>query len=126
MSNTATVQASLAFANAVTGAAAALSIPTTKFTVAGDHYQAAVFSVPTTAGGTAIPLGGVANPGGWAFVQNTDATNYVDIMTAVSGTAFLRLLPGEAIVFRFSPGIAAPAALAHTAPVEIQYLFLDI
>jgi hypothetical protein len=124
MSNTATVQASLAFANAVSGAAAALNIPTTKFTVTGDHYQSAVFTVPTTAGGTAIPLGGVG-AGGWAFIQNNDPTNYVDILTATSGTAFLRIMPGEVACFRFNPGITAPAALAHTASVEIQYLFLD-
>jgi hypothetical protein len=49
----------------------------------------------------------------------------VDILTAHNGTAFIRLLPGEGMVFRFNPAITAPAALAHTAPVLIQYMLLE-
>lgn len=124
MPGTLSVFASLSFTN-TSGGSASQQLPKTTFSTTGDHYQTSVFSVPTTAGGTAIPLGGVVDAGGWAWFQNNDPTNYVDILTAVSGTAFLRLMPGEAMVMRLNPGITAPAALAHTAAVELEYLILD-
>lgn len=125
MPGTVTVFASLKFAN-TTGGAASQQLPTASFSVAGDHYQSSIMSVPTTAGGTAIPLGGVSSPGGWWWFQNNDPTNYVDILTAVSGTAFLRLMPGEGFPVRLNPGLTAPAALAHTAAVELMYTALDL
>jgi hypothetical protein len=124
LSNTVSLQAILQF-NLSTAVAAQAVFPTTAFPVAGDHFTSSVFTVPTTAGGTAIPLGGVATPGGYLFVKNNDATNYVQLLTAVSGTAFCRLNPGEPAVFRLDAGLTAPAALAHTGACEIQFLLLD-
>lgn len=124
MPGTVTIFASLKFAN-TTGGVANQQLPSTNFSVAGDHYQASVMSVPTTSGGTAIPLGGVSSAGGWWWFQNNDAANYVDILTAVSGTAFLRLMPGEGFACRLNPGVTAPAAQAHTATVELMYAALD-
>ena len=124
MSNTATLFASLVFAN-TTGGSAQMSAPSTSFSVTGDHFAQSIFSVPTTAGGTAIPLGGVNAAGGFFFIKNNDPTNYVQILNAVSGTVLLRLNPGEFAMGRFDAGVTAPAALAHTAAVEINYLILD-
>ena len=81
-------------------------------------------SVPTTSGGVAIPLGGIAAPR-YLFVQNLDATNYVSILTAVSGTEIARLLPGatggDAIMIPLAPGITAPAWVAHTSACNVNY-----
>ena len=85
------------------------------------------FSVPTSAGGTVLPLGSVTIAGGWLFIQNLDATNYVTLMTAVSGTSISRILPGDPPTWiRLDPSITAPAVLAHTAPVNIRYKVFDL
>ena len=122
MANEITVSASLAFLKG--SAAATLAKAATKFTVSGAHFSSTVFNVPTTAGGTAIPLGSVT-AGGWCFIQNNDPTNYVQLLTAVSGTAFMRLMPGEFAAFRIDAGLTAPAALAHTAACDLEYLLID-
>jgi hypothetical protein len=81
-------------------------------------------SIPTTAGGTAIDLGGCTAPG-WAFFINRDANNYLDILSAVSGTVMARLLPGEFALFRLSTGAQAPAAIAHTASCVLEYCIIN-
>ena len=125
MSNTLGLQLTLQF-NLATTVVAQQQFPSTNFAVAGDHFSQNIWSVPTSAGGTAIPLGGVATPGGYLWVKNNDATNYVQLMTAVStGVVFARLGPGEAACFRLDATVTAPAAIAHTAVCEIQYLMLD-
>ena len=69
-------------------------------------------SVPTAS--EAIPLGSVSAAGGWLFVRNNDPTNYVQILTATSGTPFARLLPGEFCLLRLDAGLTAPFWQAHT------------
>lgn len=86
--------------------------------------SAGVISVPTTSGGVAIPLAGLSVPG-YCQVTNLDLTNYIQILTAVSGTAFARLLAGETAVFRFDPALTAPAWIAHTAACNVNLLVVD-
>lgn len=107
-----------------TGVATGLSVSGLYVSLSGSRYIQLVQQFPTTAGGTAINVTGLSNIGYCEFV-NLDATNYVDIMTAVSGTAFARLQPGDAHLFRFTPAITAPAALAHTAAVNVQLLCIE-
>lgn len=102
------------------GVTRSLILPQTSFTLVGDAYVQQIQSVPTTAGGTAINLAGVAAR--WFAIINRDATNFVKILTAVSGTEFARLKPGEGMMLPLAPGITAPAALADTAAVEIEIL----
>ncbi len=92
--------------------------------ITGTHYAEGMMSVPTTAGGTAIPVSNLANLGIACF-KNNDPTNYVDLYTAVSGTLFARLLPGDIALFRFNPGVTAPAAIAHTLAVNLEFLILE-
>jgi hypothetical protein len=82
-------------------------------------------SIPTTAGGTAISLGAVAT-NGWAWFQNLDATNYVEIGVADGGTffPFARLLAGEIALMRVSAS-AAPYALANTGAVILMTTIFD-
>lgn len=90
----------------------------------GTQYTQNIFVVPTTSGGTAIPLGNLANLGYGVFI-NLDPTNYIEIMTAVSGTKIIKLLPGDYALFRFDPAVTAPAAISHTATCALQYLILE-
>ena len=103
-----------------------LSVQGLSVAQSGTKYCQGVQAVPTTSGGTAIPcLTSLANLG-YAMFVNLDQTNYVDIYTAVSGSSIIRLLPNDiAGPFRFSPTVTAPAALAHTATVNLQYLVLE-
>jgi hypothetical protein len=90
----------------------------------GSKYVQGVMNVPTTPGGTAIPVSALANLG-YAMLVNLDTTNYVQVLSAVSGTVVLKLLPGDVALFRFDSGITAPALLAHTGTVNVQYLILE-
>ncbi|MDE1766570.1 MAG: hypothetical protein KGI27_09930 [Thaumarchaeota archaeon] len=126
MANEITVTASLGYNNTAKGLPnEVLAILGSTFTITGVNYQKGSMTVPTTAGGTAIPLGGVSTPGGWVYIKNTDGTNYVQILTAVSGTTFARLYPGEAGVIRLDAGVTAPAALANVASLKIDYMILE-
>ena len=125
MANEITVTGQLAYNNA------ALSIPQeilnflpTKFSIAGKNFVSGTMAVPTTAGGTAIPLGNLSAPG-WGMFVNLDSANYVELLTAVSGTKFPQLMAGEPALFRFDPSVTAPAAIAHTATVLMAYLILE-
>lgn len=125
MANEIQVTGQLQYTNSAQGISAkSLSIAGVTFSITGKNYAQESMSVPTTAGGTAIPLGSLGSLG-WAAFKNNDATNYVDILTATSGTDIIRLLPGEFAIFRFGSGISAPAALAHTAVCLLEYLILE-
>ena len=126
MANEITVTASLNYTNTAANiASTTLTIKAPgKFSTAGGDFIQATMSVPTTAGGTAIPCGSITAPG-WAMIKNNDATNYVEILNAVAGTAVLRLNANEIALFRFAAGITAPAAIANTAAVVIEYLFIE-
>ncbi len=94
-------------------------------TMNGSHYASGAMNIPTTAGGTAIPLGSVATNGTACF-KNLDATNYVEIGVQVTGTFYplIRLKPGEPAYLRISPS-AVPYALANTAAVALEYLIYE-
>lgn len=92
--------------------------------MSGTHVAAGAMDVPTTAGGTVIPLGSVATAG-VAFVRNLDATNFATIGIVVSATFYpvVKLKPGEAWAFRL--GTNAPYARADTATVVLEYGILE-
>jgi len=94
------------------------------FNITGVNYAKGTMLVPTTAGGKVIPVNDLATLG-WACLKNNDPTNYVDILTALSGTDIIRLKPGEPALFRFGSGITAPAAQANTAAVLLEFLILE-
>lgn len=94
-------------------------------TITGKNFASDSWTVPTTSGGTAIPVGNLSTPLGWFMIVNKDATNYVELLPAVSVSAFSRLYPGDFVMGRFAPGVTAPAMQAHTAPVNVTYLILE-
>jgi hypothetical protein len=125
MANEITITASLGYNNTAKGLPnEVLALNGVTFNITGVNYQKGSKSFSTSAGGTAIPLGGVGTLG-WAYFKNTDAANYITILNAVSGTTLIRLLAGEAAVFRFDPGVTAPAILANTSAVVVDYMILE-
>jgi hypothetical protein len=125
MANEITVSASLQYLNPAQNIPQVLfSLLNQVYSITGKNYEWGSMSVPTTAGGTVIPVANLSSLG-WSMFKNNDSTNYVDLLSATSGTAFARLMPGESALFRINPGITAPAALAHTAAVLITYLILE-
>lgn len=125
--NEITISQTLQYLNAALGITPAIELSEvpTQFTITGKNYAFITTSVPTTAGGTAIPLGNLGSLG-FAIFKNLDATNYVTILTAVSGTGFIRIPPLGSVAIYFDPGITAPAMLSHTAACLVQYLILEV
>jgi hypothetical protein len=105
--------------NQVSGSTSPLTVSTTN-----SQNSFGIFLVPTTSGGVAIPLGSVST-NGYCQLTNLDTTNYMQVLTAASGTAFLRLNPGETALFRFDAGITAPAWIAHTAAVMVSFMLVQ-
>jgi hypothetical protein len=70
----------------------------------------------------AIAIGSDVATLGWAWIQNLDATNYVEIGVVVSATFYPtnRFNPGEGYPIRLSPGVTYYAK-AHTAPVNLEF-----
>jgi hypothetical protein len=125
MANEIQVSASLTYTNATAGVPIAkLLAAAFNASIVGKNYQSATQVIPTTVGGTAINLGALTSLGLFCIV-NRDSANYLSLLNAVSGTALLRLLPGECVLGRFDPSVTAPAALAHTASVLMEYLILE-
>ena len=73
----------------------------------------------------AILLGDVA-PGGYWFVQNLDATNFVSLRAATGDTNFIKLLAGEWAIFRTSADATAPYAIADTGACNVRFVRFDV
>ncbi len=106
------------------------NVPSTSFTagsitpdIAGSQWMDNVQNVGTTE--EAILMGDVA-AGGYCFVQNMDATNFVELRSGTGATDFIRLLAGEWCIFRLSPDATAPFAIADTAAVNVRFLRFDL
>lgn len=123
MANELTLSASLGYLkNAVT---VAESVSSLHATVTGNGLNSlTAYSAPIA--DTAIPLGSVTAPGGWLFILNTDITNFVTVKTAVAGTAFAVLKPGEFCLLRLATGITAPSMQANTAPCVCKLAVFDL
>jgi len=129
MANEISVTSALTYTNTANGiAATTLQIGGASnnalFNISGKNFVYATKSFTTGAGGTAIPLGAVGTLG-WVAIKNNDAANYIQVLTAVSGTVFLRINAGEMASFRFDQGVTAPAILANTASVLTEYMILE-
>lgn len=120
MANELTLTGSLSFAKGKV-AAVSMSKVGSQFTVSGTNYTRETVSVGTSAF-VALDLGGITTPG-YIFIQNLDATNYVEIAEATSGTGTIRLLPGEFALFRCDT--ATPSVKAHTGACVVEYLMVE-
>ncbi|TXH10002.1 MAG: hypothetical protein E6R03_15985 [Hyphomicrobiaceae bacterium] len=94
---------------------------TRSFTLnAASPAKAAGIASIGTAAHEALPMGDVGTAG-WAWFENLDSTNYVQIGTDNGGAfiPFLKLMPGEPQLVRL--GTNAPYAKANTAAVKLDY-----
>lgn len=91
----------------------------------GTHMSDNIQSIPTSAAGTAITITAGVASAGWAWVRNTDTTNYIDIGVQVSGTFYplIRLYPGEGHPMRLA--MLTPYARANTAAVDLEFCALE-
>lgn len=130
MANEISVTAILQYTNTAQNIAALLlqeggSSNNALFSITGKNFVLNTKSFPTSAGGTAIPLGGITGNLGWAAIKNNDPTNFITVLNAASGTTFLKLKPLEMAVFRFDTSVTAPAILANTGACLVEYLILE-
>src|SRR5579863_6980344 len=115
MANEITAQFTLSYTNTPAGIPQqTIQLPAKTFNISGVNYNGISFTVPTTAGGTLIPQGGLQSRGFAGFLNV--GTSVVEILTAVSGTVIIAMNPGEPALFRFGSGMTAPAALAISSP----------
>lgn len=120
MANEITASCALTFSKSP-ATAATLSSLNRNFNASGSKY---VRNVQTIGFGAveALDLGDVGTPG-WFYIKNLDATNYVEIYTALAGVALLKLKAGEFAVGRFT--VAAPCARANVADCLVEYLIAE-
>jgi len=124
MANEITLAITFQFQNG-TISAKSLNLAQRNFSVAGSEFMQGSQTIPTTAGGTALNLGNVTNPG-FTVIKNLDPTNYIQVMSAVSGDILHKILPGMAVAFYFDASHTAPAVIAHTASCQIEYIVCPV
>jgi hypothetical protein len=90
--------------------------------MAGNDFDAKTVSIPTTAAGTAITIDAAVANKGFAYFENLDGTNFVEVGVQVSATFYplLRLDAGDYAAVRLSTGVNL-FARANTASVRLSY-----
>lgn len=132
MANEITIQALLSVNNPNASAAAPLQQSmrwTGQISQTTPEAHPDVWHVPTTAGGTAMPVGAVAAASqGYAMFENGDPNNYVQLGLVVTGTfyPFARVYPGKPCgPISLEPGVTI-YGLANLAAVDLQMLLLQL
>lgn len=87
--------------------------------LAGDAYISNVQTIGTSE--EALLMGDVT-AGGYIWVHNLDATNFVSLRPGAGTANCVKLLPGEYAMFRAS---VALWGIADTAPVQLEYLAIE-
>lgn len=78
-------------------------------------------SIGTTLTSISLP----ARSGGWIWLRNLDATNFISIYPqSLSADPIARLNPGEFMLCRLDDGVSPLWLLADTAACEVEYLTL--
>ncbi len=127
--STVTLQMLISFLDPDSGVTPADSLSTpgtngSSFAGTEHRYTKNLMTVPTTAGGVAIPLGAVTSPGDFAAI-NVDPSNFITIYDAVSGNPIAQLDPGKPCLIPLSPAITAPAAKADTGSCQMRYFIVN-
>lgn len=120
MASEITVESSLRFVKS--GDQDGLDFGPATFTFAGTRSLKGLQSVGTSE--EALVLGEVA-AGGWLFIVNKDATNFVSLRAVAAATPLAKLGPGECALLRLHPNATAPTVQADTAACQIRYLLLE-
>jgi hypothetical protein len=72
----------------------------------------------------ALDLSGVA-AGGYVFMRNLDATNFISVRQATSASDLIRLDPGDVALFRLDDDATAPFVIADTAACDLEFWLLS-
>jgi hypothetical protein len=91
------------------------------FDVAGTDYVKMTQSIATSE--TALDKGGIGT-GGYLFIKNTDATNFVELRGASSGADLVRMNAGEIACFRVTSD-ATLYGIADTDACVVEYLWIE-
>jgi hypothetical protein len=98
-----------------------VAISSTKINQTGSAVASGIQSVTTSAAAIDIGALGAGALGRFA-VKNLDGTNNLTVLSAIAGTAFLTLLPGEMAQGRFASAVTAPAVSASAGTVLMEYV----
>jgi hypothetical protein len=93
-------------------------------TMSGEQMISNVQIIGTSS--EALVLGDVTTIG-YVYLKNLDATNFVSISvlaTAVAGTSFTKLLPGECCLFKAVS--TTITAIADTSAVNLQVVAIEL
>ncbi len=121
MANEVTVGASLKFVK--NGVTRLREFDAIQVDVAGANVLEHVQSIGTSE--EAITLGDIT-VGGYALFKNLDSTNYIEIRQGTGASDFCRLLAGDIALFRISPDMTAPYAIADTASCDLLVMIVDL
>ena len=121
MANEITLSASLAFAKG-TIASITRSVSSLSRDVAGSKVIVNVQNINTSE--EAIQIGD-AGAGGYMFLKNLDATNYVQIKPGTGDDPLIRLKPGDIALFRLDDSASAPYAQANTAACDLEVMLIS-
>ena len=92
-----------------------------KIAISGNPLVANIQSIGTSE--EALALGEVSGSLGWAYFENLDDTNYVEIRSATGASNdIIRVDARAAVLFRFGSDVTAPYAIANTAAVLLDYV----
>ena len=91
------------------------------FDVTGSVFTHQRQSIGTSAENVNV---GEVTLGGWAYIINHDATNYVELIDSGAGSTFATLEAGEVFMGRINAAVTLQAQ-ANTAACEIEYLIVD-
>lgn len=124
MANEITLTASLSVNKpSIMSAAIARSVTNLLRNMSGTTYIQDTMLVTTSE--LAIPFGGVTSPH-WAFFNNLDPTNYIQIYDASGQSAhcIVRLLAGDPAFFPLDTGLTTLFAKANVANCQMEYLIV--
>ncbi len=105
------------------GVSVLVELATLQFDVAGTNVLDHVQSIGTSE--EAITLGDIT-VGGYARFENLDSTNFIELRQATGASDFCRLLAGDVAIFRISPDMTAPFAIADTASCDMRVTIIDL
>lgn len=62
--------------------------------------------------------------GGWLFIKNLDATNFVSVRAVAAATPLAKIPANGIALLMLHPSATAPTLQADTAAVKVEYLAL--
>jgi len=93
--------------------------------VTGNAYTSGVQKVPYSGDGEAlVESDELSNNIGWIYIKNLDDTNFATFGNHATANHAIKIMPGEAVLFRSMP--AQLFGKADTADVVIEYIMIEV